>query len=305
MTGLILLTITWLDTPAEWFFLILDILLVLFIVLNIIDINRFEVRKVQIKTKKIEAGRKVRFVYLADLHSRKYADKNASLLKAIRDQKPDYIICGGDMMTAKPGKNNQTAVSFMNSLSKDYVIFYALGNHEHRSRIYPETYGKMYDEYMDAIRSKNIIVLDNSSVTEDEFGIQITGLTIEKEYYKRFKRIKMPAEYISETIGNHKDGIYQIMIAHNPEYGDAYFDYGADLFLSGHLHGGIIRLPGIGGVAAPSFHLFPKYSGGLYKSKKDPDKYGYVSCGLGTHTVPMRLFNPGEVTVIDIEGENA
>ena len=110
----------------------------------------------------------------------------------------------------------------------------------------------------------------------------------------------MPSDYIENLLGKVNPEEYTIMMAHNPEYGEEYFEYGADLFLSGHLHGGIIRLPYIGGVASPSFRLFPVFSGGLYACR---DQYGYVSCGLGTHTVPVRLNNPGEVTCITVSGK--
>ena len=305
MANLMLLKFYWLDTPAEWILLVFDILFVIFVVMNIVDINRFEVRKVKLTTDKLKKDEKVRFVFLADLHSHKFSGDNEGLLKSIEKQNPDFIVIGGDMMTARPGKNNRVAISFLRRLLEKNVVYYGLGNHEHRSRLYPETYGKMYEEYFNAIASDNLKVLDNTTMVEPKSGIEIAGLTIDRSYYKRFKRIKMDPAYVGETVApaeNSSGNPYKILIAHNPEYGDAYFETDYDLFLSGHLHGGIIRLPGIGGVAAPSFHLFPKYNGGLYKNKAG-NKAGYVSCGLGTHTVPMRFLNPGEVTVIEISGK--
>ena len=91
---------------------------------------------------------------------------------------------------------------------------------------------------------------------------------------------------------------YRILIAHNPEYFEAYSEWGADLTVSGHIHGGIMRLPLLGGVISPRFTLFPKYSGGEYE--RDGHKM-IVSCGLGTHSVHVRVFNPAELAVIDIK----
>ena len=325
MLDLLLLKITWPDSPAEWIFLGIDILLVIFVVINIVDINRFEVRRVKLGTKKLKKGEKISFVYISDLHNHRFGKNNDTLLKSIQNQNPDFIICGGDMMTAKPGKNNKNAVSFLRRLLEKNVVYYALGNHEHRAGIYPETYGKMYDEYFTAIASENLKILDNTTLAEPSSGVEIAGITIDRSYYKRFRKIKMEPAYVKETVAgvdvmassnasvqgkdehngkkiSDSENPYRILIAHNPDYGDTYFETEYDLFLSGHLHGGIIRLPFIGGIASPSFRLFPKYNGGLYKSPTG-EKYGYVSCGLGTHTVPMRFLNPGEVTVIEIVGE--
>ena len=267
---------------------------------NLLDQNRFVVRKTEIQTDKLKAGEAFRFVFITDLHSKRFAGNNNTLLEAIRRCRPDFVLCGGDMMTAHPKKNNSTAVSFLKSLSKEHKIYYAMGNHEYRARLYPETYGDMYDEFMDAIENENLVLLDNDSVRLSDLPVRIQGLTIDKDFYKRFTKVHMPKDYIEKQVGKKNPEEYTILMAHNPEYGEEYFQYGADLFLSGHLHGGIIRLPYFGGVASPSFRLFPTYNGGLYEYGR---KKGYVSCGLGTHTVPIRLNNPGEVSCITITGK--
>lgn len=267
---------------------------------SLLDQNRFVVRKKELTTKKLRKGQSLRFVFVTDLHSKRFALNNEDLLGAIRRCKPDFILCGGDMMTAHPGKDNSAAISFILRLSREFKIYYALGNHEYRARLYPETYGEMFDDYIDAIDSENITFLDNNSVKLPDLPVRISGLTVDRIYYKRFRTQLMPAGYIKNKLGPVKDDEYTILMTHNPEYGDEYFAYGADLFLSGHLHGGIIRLPFVGGLASPAIRLFPKYSGGLYLRG---NKAGYVSCGLGTHTIPLRLNNPGEITCITIKGK--
>ena len=273
------------------------VLAVSFVVKKYVDIHRFVKRECLLRTKKLPKGREVRFVLIADLHSREFGNKNINLIKAIRKANPDFIVVAGDIMTARPGHDNRPAVDLINALTKEYKVYYGLGNHEHRSRLYPENYGAMYEEYFDAIKSPNLIVLDNASVTAGD--LQIMGLTIDRTYYKRLVKQHMDISYIRETIGLPDEDKFSILIAHNPDFGDTYFEYPADLFVSGHLHGGIIRLPLLGGLASPSFRLFPKYDGGLYRKN---GRCGYVSCGLGTHTVPMRFNNPGEFTVFTVRG---
>ena len=107
-------------------------------------------------------------------------------------------------------------------------------------------------------------------------------------------------EQIEERIGKADIAKYQILLAHNPIYTDTYLKWGADLVLSGHLHGGIVRIPGLGGVITPQFRLFPKYSGEL--TVKD-GKSVVVSKGLGTHTIRIRFLNPADVIVLHFQGK--
>ena len=81
-------------------------------------------------------------------------------------------------------------------------------------------------------------------------------------------------------------------------YFPAYAEWGADLVLSGHVHGGIMRLPLLGGVISPTLRLFPRYDGGLFQEGGSTMILGR---GLGSHTIPIRIFNPGELVVVELE----
>ncbi|MFR2663848.1 MAG: metallophosphoesterase, partial [[Clostridium] scindens] len=133
----------------------------------------------------------------------------------------------------------------------------------------------------------------------DGESICITGLEIGLDGYRKFGRRPMEEEEIESRVGT-ADSSYQILLAHNPAYVAAYRKWGADLILSGHLHGGIVRIPGIGGVIAPDFTLFPKYSGDIYREE---DATVVVSKGLGAHSVPIRLLNPAEMVVLVLNGD--
>ena len=104
---------------------------------------------------------------------------------------------------------------------------------------------------------------------------------------------------LREKFGIPDPEAFHILLAHNPVYFDTYAAWGADLTLSGHLHGGIIRIPGIGGLITPQAQLFPKYDRGLISVN---GKYMVVSAGLGEHTVPIRIFNPPQLILITVEG---
>ena len=108
-------------------------------------------------------------------------------------------------------------------------------------------------------------------------------------------------EEIEERIGERSGDTYRILMAHNPAYMDVYWEWGADLVLSGHLHGGVVRLPLVGGVITPQMQLFPRYSGDMYKGKDGQSCV--VSRGLGTHTVNVRLYNMAELVSLTFVGK--
>ena len=110
----------------------------------------------------------------------------------------------------------------------------------------------------------------------------------------------MDAGYIKELLGESRKDYFTILLAHNPDYFPEYDAWGADLVLSGHVHGGLMRLPLLGGVVSPATRLFPKYDGGLFEGKNGKMILGR---GLGTHTLPIRIFNPGELIVVELEPE--
>ena len=93
---------------------------------------------------------------------------------------------------------------------------------------------------------------------------------------------------------------YNILLAHNPNFIDSYAKWGADLTLSGHIHGGMVRIPFLGGVFSPDTVLFPKYSSGLYEVD---GKKLIVSRGLGRGVRGFRFFNKPEINVITLNSE--
>ena len=111
---------------------------------------------------------------------------------------------------------------------------------------------------------------------------------------------------MKEVLGCVDPKPFSILLAHNPEYFKEYADWDPDLALSGHVHGGVVRLPFLGGVIAPSLRIFPHYDAGLF------EEYGHkmiLGRGLGMHTLPIRIFNPGELIRIElvpitVSGEN-
>ena len=278
-------------------------LVLLFLVVVLVDGNRFVVTKYKVSTEKTKRSHK--FVVLADLHGKEYGFENEKLLEAIREQEPTGILIAGDMLTAVPGEKFHHVLKFLGEISKKYPVFYGNGNHEYRIKLYPETYGNMGEEYAKGLSNIGICPLCNESTRPEDEKLVIYGLEIDKEYYKRGKKTPMSVEYLYEKLGTPDKSKFNILLAHNPEYFDSYAAWGADLVISGHVHGGIMRLPFLGGVIAPSLSLFPKYSGGLYEkiTKEGHQSKMILSNGLGSHTIPVRVFNPGQLVVLELDSE--
>lgn len=173
-----------------------------------------------------------------------------------------------------------------------------MGNHEHKVKLYTETYGRVYQEYLAELGKYGVEMLDNKRIFLPELNMEICGLEIERSYYKRLRHKEMDADYLNGLLGKSRQDCYEVLIAHNPDYFRQYADWGADLVLAGHVHGGVVRLPVLGGVISPMLHLFPKYDGGLFK---EYGKTMILGRGLGMHTIPLRMFNPGELVVIELE----
>lgn len=287
----------------KYIVLAIFILILICLIIVIRDTNRFVFKKYEFTNDKITDS--FRFILLSDLHNKSFGNENEKLLKAIEERNPDAILCAGDILTAKPGRDFQVAAKLINELAEKYPLYYGNGNHEYRIKLYPENYGDMAKEYEKALNTEKFFWLINDKQEIPEKNIVIYGLEIEREYYKRFHKEIMKNEYIPALLGPIKEDACTILIGHNPEYFKQYAEYGADFVLAGHVHGGVARLPLLGGVISPSLRLFPKYDGGIFKSKKPDGKMStmILSRGLGCHTIPVRFLNPGELIEVTITPE--
>lgn len=260
--------------------------------------HHFKVEEYEIKTDKIQKGKKYTFVFLSDLHNASFGKENQKLIEKLDMIRPDGILLGGDMLIGCKNPLWDNAISLLGPLSKTYPIFYGIGNHEYRMKLYLEEYGDSYEKYCDILKKYKLHIMCNESVQWKQ-DLWIHGLELEAEYYKRFEKMVLTKEKMEDYLGEKEKNGFHILIAHNPAYLDGYGDWGADLVLSGHNHGGIVILPGLGGVISTQFTLFPKFDWGIFS--KNHTKL-ILSRGLGTHTIPFRLGNIPEITVIHIEG---
>ena len=288
-----------------WFFRLLAagiVLLVLIYLESIRECRNYRLTRYTLKSKKFNftgCGREHVIVFLSDLHNHDYGDGNKKLLEDIRHIRPDLILIGGDMLIGKKNTMPKAASDFIRQLPTIAPVYCANGNHEQRMKEHPEWYGDIYRPYKKILCDAGVHFLENETteILLDGQKISITGLELPMETYEKFKSCRLTEKDVEKLVGKPAKNNFQILLAHNPVYFDAYKSWGADLTLSGHLHGGVFRIPGWRGVITPQGFLFPEYSGEM---TEEDGKTIIVSKGMGTHTINFRVFNPPEAVVINL-----
>lgn len=281
------------------------IILVLLLVMEIYrEVHCFKRTDYTIASEKIRVpeNEEKRVIFLSDMHNQQYGPDNRELVMAIKDAKPDLIFIGGDMLIGKEDVDYEPALAFVKEIVKMCPVYYANGNHEQRMKENPEDFQYSYETYKETLEANGVVFLENETYNFSEWNVELKGIEIPLGCYRRFRKGELSVEEIKERVGEPDLSAFEILMAHNPTYMKEYQKWGADLVLSGHLHGGVVRIPGVLGVISPAFELFPKYSGDLYR---DGNKFSVVSKGLGTHTFHIRLWNPAEFIVLHLKSCNS
>lgn len=279
------------------------IMLILFIVLAIVGRVLYEnchIQKTVYEFKSNKVKEDATFIFLSDLHNQSFGKNNQKLIEQIEKENPDYILIGGDMLVGKKGEIDQharNAWKLLQGIVNKFPVFYVNGNHETRMKFDTEKYGEQYTQYEEKLKKMGVSILNNDSIFLEEKGIQINGLELEEEYYKKRRAKDLTVTEIEQRLDKTAKDSFQILLAHKPEYFMSYAGWGADLTLSGHNHGGMIRLPLIGGIVSTQYRVLPKYDGGLYTKE---EKHMIVSRGLGGHTIKVRLMNVPDFVIIHI-----
>ena len=258
----------------------------------------FIVTRYEISSRKVESP--FTCVLISDLHNKCYGRNNEVILDRIREESPDLILCAGDLIVGQPARQFSTAVSLAKGLAEIAPVYFANGNHETEYRRYAKP---KYAAFISRMRRIGVHVLNNRSLETEIRGnrIRITGLEVSLEKYIKFRRPKCSLEYLEHKIGPgiSEEDPYTILIAHNPEFLDAYRQWGADLTVSGHYHGGVVRDPFLGrALLSPYGYVFPKF--GVGKKMLSDEHFIIASAGLGDHSIPLRIFNPREIVIIRV-----
>ncbi len=238
-----------------------------------------------------------RIVHLSDLHGTLYGRNHKVLIQKIREAAPNCIMMTGDMADQSQGAIPRL-IDLCSRLCRHWPVYFIDGNHEQCLK------EKEQASLQRGLKRAGVIQLKNSAqeLVYKGASIQVYGLVMPMVYYKDWFReyrwgIKFTVQDAERLLGMPRGDSFRILLAHNPLYFPAYRDWGADLTLSGHIHGGIICIPGLGGLLSPEVKFFPKYDGGYFWEE---GKQMVVSRGLGNHFL-FRLWNPPELAVITLK----
>lgn len=261
------------------------ILILLSILLAAVSWQNMVVSSYRIESDKVEEG--IRIAHISDLHSIFHGENQEELIAAIDKADPDLICMTGDI--ADDDTSDAGTIALLESIGGRYPCYYVTGNHECCVDGGVERLKKcLFEAY-------GVTVLDPGCEVAEVGGQKITVVGIDdiellgaKQWEKQIRACGKQKE----------DSLFSVLLSHRPERVKTYNRYDFDLILSGHAHGGQIRIPGVmNGLIAPNQGLFPKYAGGEYFLENGSTMI--VSRGLAKNLFP-RTFNPPELVIIDV-----
>ncbi len=229
-----------------------------------------------------------KIIELADLHLAQYGENNSRLLKKIKAQQPDIITINGDLIKKRvrmlPGTQTALMAPFLQGLSEISPCYFVSGNHEWASGELPEFSALLTELGIKYLRNEFVLL------SQGEWQVILAGVEDPNGPSDMIK----PDELVDIIDAAYPDS-FRILLGHRDNWLTMYPELEVNIIICGHAHGGVVRLPFLGGVFGTDMGLFPEYDGGVY------NEGGYdmvLSRGLGG-SVPMPRFlnNPEIVSV--------
>lgn len=242
----------------------------------------------------------VRMVLLADLHNREFGTGNEQLLSLVRQQNPDIICCVGDLVM-DDDENTEVAEELIKGLVDIAPVYFSMGNHEvHHQMNFPSDFQSMFEAC-----GANVLEYEFEDIEINGQVLRIGGIygyCIPESDSDNMRYNFKHKDFLKEFM---KTDNYTLLLTHLPYTWlelDGLEEWDIDLVYTGHAHGGLIRIPKIGGVHAPLQGLFPGKLEGIYDSKEG-ERTMVLTRGLGTSVFVPRINNVPEVVVVDIKAD--
>ena len=234
-----------------------------------------------------EAFEGFKIAHVSDLHNAVFGRENEKLLSLIRAAEPDIIAITGDLIDSRH-TDIDSALAFVEAAAEIAPVYYVTGNHESRLD---------FDEIEPRLIAAGARVLRNEAEDIGRGGerIRLAGID-DPSFIRTGGTAEERAAAELEQLGD-GGGTFTVLLAHRPELVEVYAEYGAGLVLSGHAHGGQVRLPLLGGLYAPGQGLLPEYDSGLYSLG---ETQMVVSRGLGNSVAPLRVNNRPELVIVTL-----
>jgi uncharacterized protein len=256
--------------------------------------NFISITKVNVISKKIpQSFNGFKVVHLSDLHNKMFGKNQSNLIKLINKAKPDIIVITGDLVDSRR-YNEEKSMILINKLVGSYPVYYVTGNHEWRS-------GK-YSSLEEKLNKAGVKILKDiyTNIIKNNEKIVISGVDDPSKYNYDDKYSSSFKNSLNAALKDTSIRDFRILLSHRPERLSQYQSSKIDLALSGHAHGGQVRIPFIGGIVAPHQGFFPKYTSGAYTENGTTM---IVSRGLGNSIAPQRVFNRPEIVVVTLTNE--
>ena len=229
-------------------------------------------------------------VQLSDLHGASFGEDNAELIAAVAAQDPDLIFLTGDIQDRYRKTPASYTVAIGRAMAGIAPTYFVTGNHEWA---FPDV-----RELKRALKDAGVTALTNEFVALERNGSVIFLAGIDDP--NGFADQKTP-EALAEEVKAAAGGGVWMLLAHRTNYFEKqYSSLGADLVISGHGHGGLIRLPFTDGLISVERTLFPSYTSGFYQFN---GRDVFVSRGLGNSGPSFRLFNRPQLVTLTLEKE--
>lgn len=231
-----------------------------------------------------------RIVQISDFHNPEDAEFVNRIVDKVKECNPDIIAVTGDLIDSRNTRID-IALDFMEKIKDFAPVYYVTGNHEGRIT--------EYQRLENGIEALEISVLENECVELEKDGKIINLVGLQDPVFNSEKGIggkRILSRWIRE-IGIDRSH-YTVLLEHRPEYCAAFETQKIELALTGHAHGGQVRLPFIGGLFSPGQGLLPEYDGGMYELDGTTM---IVSRGIGNSAFPVRINNPPEIVVVTLE----
>ena len=231
-----------------------------------------------------------RLAVLTDLHSASFGEDNWRLLDAVAARRPDAILLVGDLVDERTEDAVGYAASLGAQLAAIAPTYYVTGNHEWAHGT------ERAEAVKTALRAAGVTVLTNEYriLTRGGDTIFLAGIDDPNAYADQ----KTP-EALARELESAKDDPFWLLLAHrNDRFAAQYSRLGADLTLSGHGHGGCIRLPFTDGLLGTQHNFFPTHTAGFYC---DNGAWLFVSRGLGNVGATFRVFNRPQAAFVTLK----
>ena len=248
-----------------------------------------------------------RIAQISDLHDAEFGEDSERLVSLLATTDPDIIVITGDFIDG-----SRTDIDLSLSFAEECVsiapTYYVTGNHE--DKLSDDDYTRLIGGLTDI----GVEVLADEVISLERNGEQICLMGVDdpnlsKDWDVLTEEEKNDPNIDKKIMDEKLDGLmpmsdgypYTILLSHRPEVFEVYVEHEVDLVISGHLHGGQIRLPFIGGFYTPNQGIFPEFVDGLYSEN---DTNMIISRGLGNSSFPVRVNNRPEIVVIILDTDN-